>query len=158
VSDTAYRDGDFFLVPVRDSEMHALGLVARSSDRTGIALGYFFGPPRSDPPSQEELDGLEADRALAVRLFKHNSLVSGEWPVVGRSGDFTRDDWPVPDFGWRNGVTGEALRVELDEETLMEPIRETPIDPGEVDGLPPVGLFGPGAVERLLAHVLSSGS
>ena len=100
----AYEEGDWFAVPLRDGGF-GVGVAARS-DRSGVVVGYFFAPRRSKVPGLDEVSDLSPDEALLVRMFGDLSLVSGEWPVIGRSDSWDRGDWPLPVFGRREDLTG----------------------------------------------------
>ena len=55
----ASREGQWFAVPLDDGRF-GTGLVARDS-KTGVLLGYFFGPARESPVSLEQTAGFRAE-------------------------------------------------------------------------------------------------
>ena len=91
-----YVEGDWFAVPLQD-EGYGVGVIARMQPRrTGVLLGYFFGPKRDRVPEIEELRQLQAGDAVMVRLFGHLDIRRELWPIIGRSPGWTRAEWPVP--------------------------------------------------------------
>jgi hypothetical protein len=151
-----YREGDWFGVPLPELERYAVGRVARMNGE-GTVLGYFFGPPRRDLPTGDELAHLAPTDALAVCLFGDLSLLSGNWPVLERSGAWDRNAWPVPVFGVQHDIVGIGLRVEIDEQDLTSAVREERVSMDEAGSLPSLGLLGDEAVEAYLAHLLATG-
>ena len=77
-----YGEGDWFAVPLIDGGF-AVGLIARANP-SGVLLGYFFGPQRSEVPAVEGIAGLRPGDAVLVRKFGHLGIVQGKWPLLGR--------------------------------------------------------------------------
>lgn len=119
-----YREGDWFAVPLPRGG-YAVGLVARRPRRGTVVLGYFFGPPRKTLPACEALAGTRAEHALLVCRVKDTALHNGEWRVLGRPASWRREDWPIPAFHRREGLSGRGIRVEYDDEDLTTPARES---------------------------------
>jgi hypothetical protein len=63
-----YGEGDWFAVPL-DEGGFCVGVVARAN-RSGVLLGYFFGPKRLDVPTLAELTALKAGDAVLVGAFR----------------------------------------------------------------------------------------
>jgi len=93
VTARAGAEGDWIAVPLRGGG-YATGVIARMK---GMQLfGYFFGPKRDDVPQLGELSGLGPDDAVLVGAFGGLGLKGGDWPVLGRFGNWDRADWPFP--------------------------------------------------------------
>ncbi|MFI6706359.1 Imm26 family immunity protein [Nonomuraea sp. NPDC050478] len=141
-----YGEGDIFAVPLRGSGF-ALGVVARVG-RSGITLGYFFGPRLNCIPNSVEEGGFNSEVALKICLFGDLGLIQEKWKVLGRLSNWNRQSWPVPRF-CRDG----KLCVTYDESTLEE-VRAERI-PGGCAHLPVDGLEGAGYVEITLTKLLA---
>jgi len=151
-----YEEGTWFAVPLRNGG-YALGVVGRKG-RRGATLGYFFGPRHHTIPTLAEVEGLSPDRAVLVEIFGDLGLIQGRWPIIGRAPTWERRRWPMPVFGRVEDLTGRALRVEYDEETLLDVIREVPVPRAEIEHLPKDGASGAGFIEATLTKLLASAS
>lgn len=141
-----YREGDWFAVPLAGGG-YAVGLVARSSAKGKILLGYFFGPRRKQLPELSDLLRLEPRDAVLVDLFGDLSLYRREWPVLGSTPDWDRNRWPMPVFGAVEDFTGIGWRIEHPNEDPAAEPRETRVSKAEASQLPEYHLMGAGAVE-----------
>jgi hypothetical protein len=121
----AYREGDWFVVPLRRGGQ-ALGLVARRPKRGTVILGYFFGPARRRLPTPEELGNVRAEHVQLVCRLKDTPVHRGGWRVIGHHGHWRRKDWPMPAFFRREGLSGRGIRIEYDGDNLTTPAREVP--------------------------------
>jgi hypothetical protein len=110
---------------------------------------------RADLPSIEELRGLRPDRAILVQRFGDLNLVEGNWPIVGKSEGWNREEWPMPLFGRFVEIDGKAWRVEYKDDDPNSIPRETRISVDESEKLPSNSLLGAGAVEIRLTKLLS---
>jgi hypothetical protein len=110
---------------------------------------------RAELPSIEELRGLRADRAVLVQRFGDLNLIEGNWPIVGKSEDWNREEWPMPLFGRFVEIDGKAWRVEYKNDDPNSIPRETRISVDESEKLPSNSLLGAGAVEISLTKLLS---
>lgn len=118
-----YREGDWFVVPLRRGG-YALGLVARRPRRGTVVLGYFFGPARRKFPTAEELANVRAEHVQLVCRLKDSPLHRGAWQIVGHHAHWRRKDWPMPAFLRREGLSGRRIRIEYDGDNLTTPARE----------------------------------
>lgn len=144
-----YREGDWFGVPL-ESDGFALGRIARH-DRSGVVLGYFFGPRRVRLPDLDELRTVNAKRAFWVQQFGDLHLLEGKWPIIP-SAEWARSEWPVPVFG-RVDATGEmAWRVSYSDE--LAELDETPCPVADAKLLPRNSLAGAAAIETIMSAVL----
>lgn len=144
-----YGEGDVVVVPLRDGGF-ACGVIARTG-RSGITLGYFFGPRLDRVPEAINENEFEPDAALKVCRFGDLQLIQGTWVVLGRLSNWSRPKWLLPQF-CRNG----EIRVTYDEETLQEIRAE--YDPQRCASLPQDGLEGAGYVEIVLTKLLAAQS
>lgn len=92
-----YSEGTWFGVPLR-TEGYAVGLVARMAPKGRIILAYFLGPRRSAIPSLSETKDLCATDAINVFRLGDLGIMNGEWPIIGASSGWAREDWPMPSF------------------------------------------------------------
>ena len=149
----AYREGDWFGVPLRDGGF-GIGLIARANPG-GVLLGYFFGPMRPDVPKLEDVVGLRPDDAVLVRKFGHLGITQGKWPLIGRTVGWERRYWPTPVFVRYEELTGRSFRVYYDDNNPNKVIREEAVPPGEADQAPKDGLMGAGFAEGALTRLLA---
>jgi hypothetical protein len=91
-----YGEGCWFAVPLKAGG-YATGVIARGNQRT-VLLCYFFGPRRKSVPSLSELEGLKASDAECAWLIGDLELHRGNWPIIGVSSSWRRDEWPMPVF------------------------------------------------------------
>lgn len=118
-----YGEGDCFSIPLGHGQA-AIGLVARRPKRGTLLLGYFFGPPRHDLPASEELQRLTASDAVLVCRIKDGALHRGLWRIIGGTQRWRHEDWPMPSFLRREGLSGRAIRVDYVSDNLTTPARE----------------------------------
>jgi Immunity protein 26 len=118
-----YREGDWFAVPLGHGQI-ALGLVARRPRRGGLLLGYFFGPPRKQPPPVAELQELQAQNAVLICRFKEAPLHRGLWRTLGACAKWRHKDWPMPPFVRKEGLSGRGIRIEYGADNLTTPASE----------------------------------
>lgn len=163
----AVREGQFFLLPMEAGQF-VVGLVARAPRRGGVLLGYFFGPRRSEAPSEAWLNARLARNALLVGRFRDVPLFRGEWRTLADLAGFDRAQWPVPAFHrFEGSVTyvpgGSAVtdwRVEYGDNDLILPATEVPAQRTELelpDDVVYDGVMLAGAIaERLVSNVPSA--
>ncbi len=147
------REGHAYAVPLRKGMGFGVCVVARKA-KAGVLLGFFFGPPAPQPISPENLGGIHAATATIVEIFGDLGIRDGTWPLIGAMPDWSRAEWPVPDFGRYDPLSGVARRVQYDQETL-EVVREQICSRDEIAGLWSDGLSGAGAAEIGLTKALS---
>ena len=148
-----YTEGEWFAVPLRDGGF-ATGVIARAAPRGRVLLGYFFGPRRQSLPGVGELRDFRPEWAVLVTRFGDLSLVDGTWPILGKTENWNRERWPMPDFIRTDVISGSRQRVRYDQ---SDPASES--DVGAVVGpsvdLPKDGLMGSGSVEIKLTRLLA---
>jgi hypothetical protein len=140
-----YEEGDWFAVPLPGGG-HAVGLVARSSRRGKILLGYFFGPRRSGLPEVSELLALQPGDAVLVDRFGDLSLTRREWPILGSAPEWERSRWPMPLFGDVDELIDIGWRVEYPNEDPAARSLRTRVPRAEASTLPEDRLMGAAAV------------
>ncbi|WP_187271856.1 immunity 26/phosphotriesterase HocA family protein [Aeromicrobium terrae] len=149
----AYQEGDWFAVPLQWNGF-GLGLVARAN-RSGVLLGYFFGPRRDVVAELSDVQLLTSKDAILVGKFGHLGLKGGEWPIVGRIAGWDRRDWPMPEFVRYEELTGRSFKVVYDDGNPNKRLREEEIQPGVAEQRPKDGLMGAGFVEIILTKLLA---
>jgi Immunity protein 26 len=146
-----YSEGSVFLVPLRTGGF-ARGVVARAAKKGKVLLGYFFGPRLASADAAALTDLCPANAVLRIR-FGDLGLVNGEWQVVGKVPNWSRSEWPVPDFVRRDPLGRLKPRL----------VRYSDDDPGHIDsefvidddaGLAADSMSGYGAVEIKLTKLL----
>jgi Immunity protein 26 len=155
-SPLVYREGDYFGIPLREGG-YATGLVARSPAGGRVLLGYFFGPRLSRPADMDGTRRYRPSDAVLVARFGDLSLQSGEWPIIGHSDPWDRNEWPLPEFVRVDSVSSDrAWKVRYSEDDPASVVHEEPCNPSQADALPADGLLGAGAVEIKLTEALAS--
>ncbi len=146
-------EGVWFAVPLTDAGF-AVGVVARANPK-GVLLGYFFGPRRDFPPALEDCSGLSAGGALWVTKFGDLGLRDGTWPMLGTVDDWSREDWPMPEFVRHEELSGRSFRVIYDDSDPNKLLREVQVDPDTAEQGVRDGLAGAGFVEIRLTNLMS---
>lgn len=144
-------EGDWVAVPLPDSGW-ALGLVARSNEDEQL-LGYFFGPRLRERPSLDDVHEHNAQDAIYVTRCSDSGIVDGRWHVLGALEAWNREDWPVPEFGFRYRNEAPERRRYDDALRWVSAERMT-VEEYLHLGLPDDRLSGSGAVEIRLAKLL----
>lgn len=152
-----YNEGDCFAVPLC-SGGYATGVLARTS-RSGILLGYFFGPRRPSLPDLADLANLRADDAIDVHLFGHLGLVrptqtNARWAIIGRVPGWNRDMWPMPVFGRYEELTGRWFEMHYSDRDLSAPRSQRQVAATQAERLPHDGMAGAGFMEECLDRML----
>jgi hypothetical protein len=152
VPKVSYREGDWFVVPLRDGGF-AAGVVARANS-AGVLFGYFFGPRRAAVPTLPDLGGLRADQAVLAGKFGHMSLRNGTWRLLGRSSGWDREQWRIPALIRYEELTGRSFKVIYDDGDPNRVLREEQVSAGTSEQGPKDGLMGAGFVEVRLTSLL----
>ncbi|MGH2377209.1 MAG: immunity 26/phosphotriesterase HocA family protein [Candidatus Limnocylindria bacterium] len=142
-------EGDAYAVPLPGGG-YATVVVARVAPKSGVTLGYFFGPRAPTVPDVGSLEGLRPHMATLTSKFGDLGIVQGTWPRIGRVPDWDRRQWPMPLFKRREPIGGRLWRVEYDADNPNSTPRESPIGEAEAAALPEDGLHGDVAVVRVL--------
>ena len=148
-----YSEGDWFAVPLRTGGF-GVGLIARARRRGKILLGYFFGPRRAAVPDLSDVAKLSARDALRALRFGDLGLIQREWPIIGKSDYWRREDWPMPEFVRTEELSGRMWRVNYSDIDPSEVIAENRILDDGGQRLEQDSLYGYGAIELLLTHLL----
>lgn len=152
-SSVPYRRGDWVAVPLRD-EGYAVGIIVQA-DGAGGVTGYFFGPLRLALPRLAELRSLHSSDAIYICNFGDLGLINREWPVIGGHEEWKQGGWPIPEFGYIEGPGGPAYKVTYKDSQLSEYETRVQISIEECLQLPDDGIFGSGAVEKILTRLLN---
>ncbi len=147
-------EGSWVVVPLRNGGW-GLGLVARRGGEGGL-LGYFFGPRRTDRPVLDDVRGHRSEDAVTVAYFSEARIVDGTWPVLGTLPSWRREDWPVPDFGFRYRDEPPERR-HFDDSLHWTGSERMTIEDYERLRLPDSAFFGTEAIELTLTRLLSAG-
>jgi hypothetical protein len=151
------REGQWFAVPIASDE-YAVGLVARAQRRGDTLFGYFFGPLRREPAKLEETSQYKAADAVLIARFRHDALVSGQWPLIASATDWNRSEWPMPEFHvpFTYEATGESWAVMYADDDPDRSVRRRRISVEEEADYPADGELAPAHVERMLAEELGA--
>jgi hypothetical protein len=148
----SYSEGSVFLVPLRDGGF-ARGVVARIAPKGKILFGYFFGP-RVELSTTEMPNDLDPGKAVLRIRFGDLGLVNGEWVIVGMVPNWSRSEWPMPDFVRRDPLGKMKPRlVRYSDDDPSQTAAQHIID--DDSGLTTDSLSGYGAVELKLNKLLN---
>jgi hypothetical protein len=153
VAKVKYWEGDCFGVPLRNGGF-ALCVAARVS-RSGMLVGYFFGPRRDEIPKHGGLAGLRADDAVLLGAVSGLGIRDGKWPVLGRLSDWKRTEWAMPTFIRHEEITERYWRVFYSDSDPVAWLRDELIPPGGSKEGPEDGLMGSGFAEAALTRLLA---
>lgn len=148
-----HREGTWFGVPLHGG-LYAVGLVARSS-RSGILLGYFFGPAIPSLPTLVDVMDLAPSDAVVVGRFGYLGLKLGQWPILGHLDHWDRSLWPTPPLVRYERLTGRTYRTIYDDKDPSKLVREELVAPGIQEQGPKDGLMGHIFVQEMLTRILS---
>lgn len=149
-----YIEGSVFLVPLRNGG-YARGVVARTSDEGKVLLGYFFGPQLKEIENAT-VDDLDPAKAILRIRFGDLGLLNGSWKIIGTVADWSRTDWPVPQFVRRDTLSRKAWVVRYSDSDPNKIEAESPTD--LECALTNDSLSGYGAVEIKLTKLLEGAS
>ncbi len=149
----AFLEGDWFVIDLDGNDLYALGTIVRA-DGNGGAYGYFWAPfQRSQSEPRDLMHSVTPQDAVLQARFGTAGLEGGDWHVVGRDNDFTRERWPVPPV--RTGLHTMGV---FDDETLNF-ARQLPIpDDIDPDSLGEDASFGHIALKNHLRRVVGIAS
>lgn len=153
MSGRAYGEGDWFAVPVSDTD-YVPGVIARANPE-GIMFGYFFCVRYPDVPSVSDVLGFRAQHAAMVANFSHLALKRKKWPLIGASSKWNRDEWPMVPFYRTESLTGRTFRVTYSDDDPGVVFGEELLPRGSVSSGPDDVLMGPRSVERSLSRICS---
>ena len=89
-----------------------------------------------------------------VCRFGDPGLQNGSWPIIGHTGEWNREDWPLPPFSRVDCISGKVALIDYHPENLVWE-RELPYaNPESIRDLPRDGLCGWGSVEIQLDMLL----
>lgn len=150
-----YQQGDWFGVPLR-IKGYAIGRITRVAPGGKLLVGYFFGPPREQLPSDPDAEGLRPDDAALICRFSDLAFLRNEWPLLGSRNPAMVQEWPVPLFARQDAVSGEVRLIRYrDDDPRIE--SEATTSPGEHPSVyAPDGAWGNGAVEEKLTGILEA--
>lgn len=150
-----YKEGTWFAVPLRNGGF-ATGIVARFISKKGGLLGYFYGPRRMTVPKLYEVINQAPSDAVIARIFGDLELIRGNWPILGQSELWKREEWPMPVFVRREPFTNRILKIYYSDSNPKRLIKEEVVaSEAEVLGLQPDGTSGAGAIEIILTKLLA---
>lgn len=146
-----YKAGTCFAVPLDDGGF-AYGIVARLNGK-GIVLGYFFAPRVSGVEKSIDIAGFSANDAVFICRFGDLGLIKNEWIIINELPDWNPAEWPIPPFFKLDAVDPTQAYLEYYDDNLAR-LREEKVSPELKDKYPRDGLYGYGAVEKALNHIL----
>src|SRR5579862_7114533 len=136
-----YTEGQWFLIRVPEKYLFdapdhrfGAGVVARGK-RGPVVFAYIFGPWRREP-EREELAALRPGNELLTLLMPDDWLRDGRFPLLTLDPDFSRDHWPMPEFGMYMGGDNRAVAIRTSDDSPFEPVSRRAVSPEEVRALP----------------------
>jgi hypothetical protein len=151
-----YNEGQWFAIPLGKGG-YAIGVIVRGSYKTKGGLGYFFGPKYPNIPEDQETWEKRPEDAVLIGKFGDLGIFDGSWPLISSTRPFSREEWPVPEFGKKDLLIpgkGYIRRYEYNERGERTLIKQTVVDIKEIQGLPKDGVMGAGLVEFRLTDLL----
>ena len=147
-----YSEGTWFAIPLRKGGF-GVGVAARTMKKGPVILAYLFGPKRELVPTLPEVVGLDPFAAVKVARIGDLSLINGEWPILGRSSSWLRNNWPNPKFVTWDGISRRAWIVQYADDNPNNLVSQEPVVPGTF-ALDRDIMYGAGAVEIELSRLL----
>ena len=140
-------EGTILAVPLRDGAGTGSGVVVRYA--AGLGVGYFFAS-LGNAVASGGFTSMEAQNADLICHFADEGIRDGSWSIVGELPGFSRQAWPLPAFGQDLFTVGLIHRYS--GEDIDSPMEQAKVPLSEIDGLPRIGIYGPGAVEVALTE------
>lgn len=141
-----YVEGDLFVIEIGDCRY--VGRIARSPGNGGI-LAYLFGPFSAREFDPNELHALRAKDSCLIAIVSDLSMMRGKWLIINKENDWHKEEWPLPEFGHSDLLSGEKFARVYDERTLLQ-VAERPISKEEFSNLPRDGVMGSDYLEVIL--------
>lgn len=148
-----YEEGSVFTVPLRPNGF-AIGVVARMAPKGKVILAYFFDRCFLSVPDFESVKDLEPFEAIKVVEVGDLGLYNGEWKVIGKVPSWNRIDWPMPQFIRKDPLRPLAWLVTYSDDNPIIMLSEEKV-PFDTEGYENAGLWGYGAVEKMLSRKLN---
>lgn len=148
-----YQEGTWFNVPLADKQF-AVGLVARNAPRGAILLAYFLRRLYDSLPSLPELRDLRPEDAVMKMRVGDLGLIRGEWKVIGRSPDWDRSQWPMPQFVQVEPITNRIWLLTYADDDPNRLVSRKLINEREAAGYDADSVYGYKAAEKVLSKVL----
>ena len=148
-----YSEGTWFAVPLWKGGF-GVGVAARITKKGPVILAYLFGPKRETVPNLPEVAGLDHSAAVKVARIGDLGLINGEWPILGRSPQWLRDNWPNPKFLVWDGISRRAWIVQYADDNPTKLILQESVVP-DTSTLDRDITYGAGAVEIELTELLA---
>lgn len=155
-----YEEGAWFAVPVTAGG-YGVGIVARAGKRGRVLLGYFFKSRYETVPSLLDVALLRPGDAGLVARFGDLYLIENRWPVIGKSPEWDRMNWPMPVFLRRDEIVGGAWEVRYSDTDPRSVVSEERVQQALGNdwiaqaGLWRDGLFGAEAIEYALEKMMA---
>ena len=124
-----YSEGTWFAVTLTGGGF-GVGVVARATKKGRVILVYLFGPKREAVPSLSEVAGLDPSAAVAVIRIGDLHLIDGKWPILGRSPEWQRENWPMPMFTRKPPFLNHAYNIRYSDVDPSCEISETKVPLG----------------------------
>jgi hypothetical protein len=147
-----YTEGTWFAVPL-DTGGFGVGVVARATKKGPVILVYLFGPKRDAVPSLSEVAGLDPSAAIKVIRIGDLSLIDGTWPILGRSPQWQRENWPMPMFTRSPPFLNHAYNIRYSDVDPACEVSETKVPLG-TSTYERASTYGAGAVEIEMRRLL----
>jgi hypothetical protein len=145
------KEGDIFLIPLRDGSGFGVGLLARKKGNG--ALGYFFKNKYANPDSFS-IDTLCINDIIYIHQFGTPGLDKGSWPIVSKLPGWDRDKWGFPIFGKQDILRPHIYYAIRYFEDFTDDDWQV-ISEEEFKKLPQDGLGGYGFIELKLTDFLA---
>jgi len=150
MTDLNYREGDIFVVPLRNGGF-SVGVIARSPKDGKVLLGYFFRV-RSEWSPNMTLPKLEPKDAVKVARFGDLAIIKGNWRIIGRVPEWNRAEWKMPKFLRKDDLAKCAWLVTYADDDPNEQI-SIEACPFDATGYEKDSLLGAGFVEMMLTRL-----
>ncbi|MFN8467713.1 MAG: immunity 26/phosphotriesterase HocA family protein [Caldilineaceae bacterium] len=150
-----YREGDWLVIPLEENG-YALGIIARTNNKSAYLLGYFFPTKYSSPPSAETAASLTQRDSVLIAWFSNLGIKNGEWLILHNSKSFLREEWPVPKFGRPDLIhpeIGYLIEYDQEEPISSRPVQEVICDASQLVGLPVDEKYGHLALAQKLSLI-----
>jgi hypothetical protein len=101
------------------------------------------------------MPSLTPNRAVLIARAGDLGLITGEWPIIGPSEDWSEEAWPMPVFFRPDALSPlQGVCVRYDERDPSKAVSEEPCQKSNAQGMPRDGLYGAGAIEIELGNIL----
>ncbi len=124
------------------------------STRGSVIFAYLFGVKFEKVPYLDEVIHFKPNDAARKIRTGYLGLINNEWPILGEMPNWSDEDWPMPIFVRKEGLTDRIYYVQRDDNEPAHTLTEW-LTTADINGVEQDISYGYGAVEMMLTKLLT---